>query len=200
MTVSITPCWKSALLSLGRLGLAALLAVAFGLARAGSIEPTSGAFTPGDDGWVLSAQFAIDLGPRLEEAVSRGVPLVFNLEVTVERQRRYWINEHIAGRVVSYRLAYNALTRQYRLSVGGLHQSFASLAEALRVLGRVAALPVAERGAFKPGETYSAALRLALDKSQLPKPFQVDAIGNKDWQVDATVLRWQFAVTDPGAK
>lgn len=193
MTASIIRCWRN-------LSLALLLALWAAIAAAGSIEPLRGAVALGDDGYALSAEFAVDLGPRLEEAVSRGVPLYFNLEFTLSHARWYWADEHVAGRVVAYRLAYNALTRQYRLSVGGLHQGFATLAEALQVLSRVAALPVADKGALKIGETYSAALRLSLDRNQLPKPFQVDAIANKDWQVDAKVLRWQFSPAAPAAE
>ncbi len=189
MMASITHYWKSA----ARLGLAALLAFWSATAAAGSIEPVQATLAPGDDGYALSAEFVVDLGPRLEEAVSRGVALSFNLEFTLSRKRWYWIDEHVAGHVLHYRLAYNALTRQYRLSVGNLHQSFASLAEALQVLGRVVALPVAGANAVKSGETYTAALRLSMDKSQLPKPFQVDAIANPDWLVEAKVLHWQFS-------
>lgn len=194
MTGSTTRCWPSGL----RLLLALLLAVAASLAQAGSIEPVRASLAAVDDGYALSAEFAIELGPRLEEAVSRGVALNFNLEFTLGRSRWYWIDEHVAGHIVRYRLSYNALTRQYRLSVGALHQSFATLQDALQFLGRVAALPVAEKSAIKPGETYEAALRLALDKSLLPKPFQVDAIANRDWQVDAKVLRWRFTPTGDG--
>lgn len=168
----------------------------FGLAAAswaGRIEPSSARLSAGDDAYVLSAEFDIDLGSHFEDAVSRGVPLYFVLELEITRQRWYWPNEHIAGRSVSYRLAYIPLTRQYRLSIGGaLHQNFASLSEALRVMGRVAALRVADKGALKLGETYQVALRLALDRQQLPKPLQVDGIGNKDWQVEARVWHWQF--------
>ncbi len=174
------------------LWLAAMAAVA------GSIEPLRAALTPGEDGgMVLSAEFAIDLGPRLEEAVSRGVPLYFNFEFDFNRRRWYWIDEHVAGRVLVHRLSYNALTRQYRISSGALHQNFATLAEALHLLGRISAMPVAEKGAVKPGETYSAALRLSVDQTQLPKPFQVESIANRDWQVDARTLRWQFVAPEP---
>lgn len=186
---SITHCWRSASL---KLLLVLLLALPSAWVLAGGIEPVRGQLSAGEEGYVLSAEFAIDLGSQLQEAVTRGVALNFNLEFTLGRKRWYWIEEHIASHVINYRLSYNALTRQYRLSVGGLHRSFATLDEALRVLGRVADLPIVDKAALKPGETYAAALRLALDKSQLPKPFQVDAIANKDWQVDARVLRWQF--------
>ena len=169
-----------------------LLLLAAFAAHAASIEPTRAALSPGEEGYTLSAEFAVDLGSRLEEAVARGVPLYFNLEFVLERNRKYWVNEHIVGRTLIYRLAYSSLTRQYRLSTGSLHQNFGSLAEALRVVGRIAALPVADKDALKNGETYEAAVRLALDRSQLPKPFQVDAITDKGLQVEAKVLRWQF--------
>ena len=169
-----------------------ILFVLPGWVQAGRIEPLEASLSAGDEGYVLSAQFQVELGSHLEEAVSRGVPLYFLMEFDLTRNRWYWSNEHIAGRTINYRLAYNALTRQYRLSNGGLHQNFATLGEALRVMARVASLPVADKGALKLGETYQAALRLSLDRQQLPKPFQVDAIANRDWQVEATTQRWAF--------
>ncbi len=172
--------------------LAVLLLLAAVAAQAGSIEPKRAALTPGEDGYALSAEFSLELGNRLEDAVARGVPLYFNLEFVLERPRKYWVNEHIVTRSLTYRLSYSSLTRQYRLTTGSLHQNFGSLAEALRVVGRIAALPVLEKDVIKAGETYEAALRLALDRTQLPKPFQVDAITDRALQVEAKVLRWQF--------
>ncbi len=192
MTASSTPGWRNRLSAwLG----AALLTLAVA-AYAGSIEPRRAALTPTEDGYALSAEFAVELGPRLEEAVAKGLPLYFVVEFDLTRARWYWVNEHIADRRLEYRLAYNALTRQYRLSLGTLHQSFESLAEALRVISRIAALPVVDRGVLKPGEVYNAALRLSLDRSQLPKPLQVDALADREWQVDAKVLRWQFTASE----
>jgi len=185
---------------LRRLLFAACLLVLTAASWAGRIEPSFANLTAGEDAYVLSAEFDIDLGSHFEDAVSRGVPLYFVLELEITRNRWYWPSEHIAGRSLSYRLAYIPLTRQYRLSSGGrLHQNFESLSDALRVMGRVAALSVADKGSLKLGETYQVALRLALDRQQLPKPLQVDAIANRDWQIEAKVLRWQFIpVSTPG--
>ena len=187
MTAFITQCCKRL-----EAGLLLLLLLAAACAQAGSIEPQRAALTPGEDGYTLSAEFTVDLGNRLEDAVARGVPLYFNLEFVLERSRKYWVNEHITTRSLSYRLAYSSLTRQYRLTTGNLHQNFGSLAEAMRVVGRIAALPVLDKDALKAGESYEAAVRLALDRSQLPKPFQVDAIMDRDLQVETRVLRWQL--------
>jgi hypothetical protein len=193
MTAFITRCCKKIEAGLVKRVLATtVLLLTVVAAQAGSIEPQRASLTPGDDGYTLSAEFSLDLGNRLEDAVARGVPLYFNLEFVLERPRKYWVNEHVITRSLTYRLSYSSLTRQYRLTTGSLHQNFGSLQEALRVVGRIAALPVVEKEAIKAGESYEAAVRLALDRSQLPKPFQVDAITDRALQVEAKVLRWQF--------
>jgi len=193
MTASITHCWKR---RLERLLLLLGWLCATGAALAGGIEPLRASLLADERGHALSAEFAIELGPRFEEAVNLGVPLEFRLEFVLTKKRRYWIDEHIAGRVLNYRLSYHALTRQYRLSIGGLHQNFAALDEAVRVLGRVARLQVADKGDLISGETYSAAVRLSLDHGQLPKPLQVDALADRDWRVEAKTLRWEFTHAD----
>ena len=203
MTVSSMHCCKSAAEPVrGSLRrslwlLAVLVLIALPLhARAGTITPVSAHLSASDDSYLLSAEFKVDLGPHLEEVVSRGMPLYFLLEFNLTRNRWYWANEHIASKTINYRLSYDALTRQYRLANGPLYQSFASLGEALRVMSHVFALPVVAKSEVKEGDTYQAELRLSLDRQQLPKPFQVDAIANSDWQVDAQTLHWQFV---PGA-
>lgn len=175
--------------------LAVLLALFFGVlatpARAGSIEPTHAALVATDEGYALAADFSVDLGHRVEDAVARGLALYFNLEFELTRNRWYWANEHMVGRTLVYRLTYNHLTRQYRLATGTLYRSFDTLAEALRAMGRVSALPVLDKGSLKSGESYQAAVRLSLDRNQLPKPFQLDAFANRDWEVQSKSLRWQ---------
>lgn len=187
-TAFTTQCWASAKYAL--IGILLFLTASF--VSAGTIEPINGQLDAVRDGYALSADFAIDLGPRLEEAVTHGVPLIFNLEFSIERKRWYWLNQRIVGRVIEYRLAYNALTQQYRLSVGGLHSSHATLAEALNVLGHVRQLVVADKSAIPSGSSYLAELKLELDRSQLPKPFQVDMLAGKDWQIESKTLNWQF--------
>lgn len=194
MTASTTPCWKKRLERLA-LWLAGWLLC--GAALAGNIAPQSATLVPDERGLALNAEFAVDLGPRLEEAVGRGVPLNFRFEFDLKRKRWYWADEHVTGRILNYKLGYHALTRQYRLSVDSLHQNFDSLADALQALGRIAQLHVVDKGAMVPGETYLAAVRLSLDHNQLPKPLQVDALADRDWRVEAKILRWNFV---PSAK
>ncbi len=168
------------------------MSLCVGVVLAGSIEPEQALLVPDELGQGLTARFKTQLGARLEEAVSRGVPLNFRLEFTLARKRKYWVDEHIAGRVLHYRLAYHALTRQYRLTVDSLHQNFEALDEALASLGLVTQLHVVDKGQLLMGEAYLAAVRLSLDHEQLPKPLQVDALADRDWRVEAKTFRWEF--------
>ena len=202
MMVSITAALKSVLERL-RIWLLALLVAMPGLLLAAEIEITNPQIVAGDDGYVLSADFAFELNQRLEEAVTKGVVLFFVAEFELMRPRWYWLDEKVVSRSQTYRLSYHALTRQYRLSTGGLHQSFDSLSEALRVLSRLrnwVVIEKAESGIVRPGETYTAALRMRLDINQLPRPFQITALGNKDWNLSSDWKTWQATLPPAEAK
>jgi len=162
------------------------------LAWAAEIEVSAPQIVAGDDGYVLSADFTFELSQRLEEAVTRGVVLYFVADFELSRPRWYWLDEKVVSRSQTYRLSYHALTRQYRLSTGALHQSFSTLSEALRMLTHVRNWVVADRSdkAVRVGEPYQAALRLRLDITQLPRPFQISALGNKDWSLASDWKAW----------
>jgi len=172
--------------------LAALLWLALPV-RADDIEVANARLTATDEGYALDADFEFNLNPRLEDALAKGVPLFFVIEFEAERPRWYWWNERVVQKTLQIRLSYNALTRQYRVSSGGaLSQNFGSLIEAQRAVARVRDWLVLERAQVKPDETFLIALRMRLDLSQMPKPFQVSAITNRDWVLASDWQRWRF--------
>ena len=176
------------------LGLALLCSVS---ARAESIEITHITLEGNDEGYALDADFKIELSPRLEDAINNGVPMYFLVEFELTRHRWYWFDERPVTRQIEMRLAYHALTRQYRVSRGALHQSFSSLAEALKVLSRVRSWQVLERKEIDAGTEYQAALRMRLDVTQLPKPFQVNALTNREWSLASDWQRWPLIIKAP---
>jgi len=172
--------------------LAALcLAVAWPFAARGEgIEVKKASFAVAEDSYVLEADFAIALTPTLEETLNRGVSLYFVLEFELIRPRWYWFNDKIVEAQQQYRLSYNALTRQYRIGVGSLYQNFGALADALAFMSRVRRHEEIEPGALTKDTAYTAALRLRLDVSQMPKPFQLSALGSREWNVSSDWYRW----------
>lgn len=188
--VSSTACSKNVLDFLRRWLL--LLIFVPALAWTAEIEIVSPQLLAGDDAYVVSADFRMELTSRLEEAVARGVVLYFVVDFELSKARWYWLDDKVYSRSQTFRLYYNALTRQYRLSTGGLHQSFASLTEALRVLSHLRNWQVIDANErVRVGETYEAALRMRLDVTQLPRPFQISALGNKDWTLSSDWKNWQ---------
>lgn len=162
-------------------------------ARADGIEVRKAALISTEDGYVLEAEFDVTLTHTLEEALNKGVPLYFTLEFELTRPRWYWLNEKLSNTRQQYRLSYNALTRQYRVGVRTLYQNFASLPEALGFMSRVRVRDIAETGALLKGSNYIAALRLRLDSSQLPRSFQVSAVGSREWSISSDWHRWTMS-------
>jgi hypothetical protein len=168
------------------------LALAAAPARADDILVTRAAIEPGDEGWFLSGDFEFELSSRLEDALSKGVPLFFLVEFEATRPRWYWFDERAGAASQTWRLSFHALTRTYRLSSGALTQSFATLGEALRTLQRPRGWLVMERAQVKPDMRYLLAVRMRLDTAQLPKPFQVSALANREWTLASGWYRWEI--------
>lgn len=168
-----------------------LLLAASVLARAEGISLNSATLQLVDEGYELSADFDVRFTPSALEALNKGVPLYFVIEFEINRSRWYWLDQTVVRMELPYKLSYNALTRQYRLSVGPLFQNFDSLQEAMQVISRINRRPVARKDALEKGEEYTAALRMHLDTSQLPKPFQLDAITSREWNLSSDWQRWK---------
>ena len=179
------------------LGLALLFAV--GAAHAADIAAGNARLVAGDDGYSLSADFKLSLNQRLEEAVNKGVVLYFTADFELTRSRWYWFDQAVVRRSKTFQLSYHALTRQYRLSSGALHQSFPSLEEALQVLSHLRHWQVIEKGEVAAEVEYVASTRLRLDPSQMPKTFQVSALSNRDWSQSSDWLVWDFSPSEATA-
>ncbi len=157
-----------------------------------------------DEGYLLSADFKINLPSPVEEALKRGVTLYFISELSIHRSRWYWLDTKIESHEQTTKLSFNTLTQQYRISRGGLFQSFFELNDALHVLGHQTAPPVPasmldNRGGgylgrlTKKGSQIGAYASMRLDLSQLPKPLQVNALANDQWNVESTRYHWDIS-------
>lgn len=145
------------------------------------------------EGYDLDATFEIDLGTTLEEALHRGVPLYFATEFQLVYERWYLLNlwnRKVAAFERTHRLTYHALTRQYRLTAGALTQSVETLTQALAIMGRVSSHHFAPREDLEPGVIYAAQIRFRLDPTQLPKPFLINSIGSRSWNLSSDWYRW----------
>ena len=168
--------------------------------RADTIEVDSAALRPTIEGMVLDADFAFELTPRLAEVVANGVPLYFRVEFEMTRPRWWWFDEKAASALLQLRLSYHALSRHYRLSVGGeesslLQQTFPTLEEALSVMKHVRNWLVIDRTVSFSRADYQAAVRMRLDTTMLPKPFQLSPLTSRELHLESPWKR--FIVRSP---
>ena len=210
MTAFSMPCWKSALFKrlLGRLFLPILLTL-FAVASQAQTQaeiPILRAERSGNEVFV-SANVSLELPTIVEDALLKGVPMFFMLEADLYLDRWYWYDKRISGAQRQLRLAYQPLTRRWRVtqSLGmgsdssqglSLNQSYESLAEALSVVRQVSRWKVAELADTDPTTKIKLLFRFRLDLSQLPRPFQIGAIGQSEWDIQGvarTALREEAA-------
>jgi hypothetical protein len=172
-------------------------------ARADEIDVVDARLAASDEGLLLSADFAFEFGPRLQEAVANGVPLHFVVEFEMTRPRWWWFDEATASRETQWRLSYHALSRQYRLSSGALHQYFGTLEVALEVMRRLRNWLVLERSVRLTGAQYEVAVRMRLETAQLPRPLQVSALTNRELRLESSWKRFLYlpptSAAAPGA-
>ena len=170
--------------------------VAAGPARADSISVKSASLQADASGWSLDARFDFELNSSLEDAVNKGIPLYFTTDFELTRPRWYWFDEQPVNVSQSIRLSFQPLTREYRVSSGGLQLGFPTLDEALSVIRHVTSWHVIDHNQVSPGETYAASVRMQLDVALMPKLFQIDAVNNRDWNLSSDWKRFNFTVTE----
>ena len=171
----------------------ALLALAPpALAQSSVTEITQFQVERSDEGVVLSAAVHFELSQVIEEALQKGIPMFFVYEAVLYRDRWYWYDREIARATRHMRLSYQPLTRRWRLTISptvignsgvALGQSFDSQEEALAAVQRVSRWKIADAADVSPDERHNVEFRFRLDVSQLPRPFQIGAVGQADWSI-----------------
>jgi hypothetical protein len=176
------------------LALALLLVAGPAAADPATAEITQMRIERSDEGILLSATVSFDLPPVVEDALEKGIPMFFVAEAAVFRDRWYWYDKQVSYAARHMRLSYQPLTRRWRLVVsptpigtsgGGLGQTFDSREEALAAVQRVSRWKIADPGEIDPDARHNVDFRFRLDVSQLPRPFQIGAVGHSDWTISA---------------
>ena len=176
------------------LALLVLLSPPTALAAEG-IELVDASIEASDEGYRLASSFSVELSRTLEEALMRGVPLYFTLQVQVSRPRWYWLDDVAIKSSRNFRLSYNLLTQRYRVSIdGNLHRNFSRLDDMLALLRRPGRWVIGDSNALARDAAYTVSVQLGLDIAQLPKPIQVSAMSNNEWRLSSGWSNFNYKV------
>lgn len=142
----------------------------------------------------LSAAVRFTLPAPVQDVLDKGIALHFVAEAEIIRQRWYWTDQKVAQAARHMRLAYQPLTRRWRLNVSPvpitsaisgvtLNQNFDTFADALEAVSRVGRLRLGDVRDIGEERVQPVVFRFRLDTSQLPRPFQIGLMGQSDWNL-----------------
>jgi hypothetical protein len=150
-----------------------------------------------DDAVYLNAAVQFELPALVEDVLDKGIAIYFVAEAEMFQERWYWTDRKVAQATRHMRLAYQPLTRRWRLNVSplplsgsasfslSLNQNFDSLADALEAVRRVGRLRMGDSAEIGDDPLHQVTFRFRLDTSQLPRPFQIGVAGQADWNISA---------------
>ncbi|MDB5878859.1 MAG: hypothetical protein JWQ41_2273 [Variovorax sp.] len=149
----------------------------------------------GDDGVYLAAAVDFELPTLVLDVLDKGIAIHFVAEAELYRQRWYWSDRRMAQVSRYMRLAYQPLTRRWRLNVAPvpitgsagfgvlLNQNFDSLDEALDTVKRIGRMRLGDTADISDEVVHPVVFRFRLDTTQLPRPFQIGVVGLADWDI-----------------
>ena len=198
MTDFFTHCWRNARLRLALVLVCSALVAAAPLpvaAQAAAVTQLRLERSP--EGILLFANVKIELPPAVEDALLKGVPMFFVAQAEVVRHRWYWTDRKVASAQRHMRLVYQPLTRRWRLNVASgvitpnslgvaLNLNFDSLSDAMAALQRLSGWKIADASVIETDAVHKVEFRFDLDLGQLPRPFQIGALGQSDWTISTS--------------
>jgi len=136
-----------------------------------------------DEGLQLSYRLNFDLPKDVEDALNKGVAVVFVAEVNLFKRRWYWSDKLRNHATRHWRLAYQPLTRRWRLTQDGLSRQFSSLEEAMMMISRVNQWRIADNVPAGDERDHYAEFSFRLDTDELPRPMQIGLGIQSDWNL-----------------
>jgi Domain of unknown function (DUF4390) len=143
----------------------------------------------------LSAQIQYPSNGRIRAALQDGVTLVFDLEVTISRPRRFWFDATLLDNVLRRELTYHAVTDRYVLrDDSGVEQdSFATLDEALERLGHIEDQPILVQSQLGDGP-WQLAVRAGVRRGRIPDALRALVFWSSDWHRTSDWYTWMLTL------
>jgi hypothetical protein len=142
--------------------------------------------------YLLSAKLHLELPEGARQAVRDGVTLTLDLEMELQRERRWWLDDTAATLEQHYQVSYHALSEHYLLRNlnSGEQIAFDTLDAALEAMSSVHDLPVLDQSLVDASEHYEMRLRASLDVRTLPTSLRLVLFWVDDWRQRTDWFLW----------
>ncbi len=148
-----------------------------------------------DGSLYIDADVEFSVEGELRNAAQKGVPIYFTADLEILSSRWWWFDKKVVNQQQTWRIVYNALTRQWRVGTGELSLPESSLDDALSLVRNIRGWDVAKIEDLEHDELYEGRLRVRLDTSLLARPFQVDAYNSSAWSLATPWKNFNFSIS-----
>jgi hypothetical protein len=144
----------------------------------------------------LSAHIEYPINDRIRSALRDGVTLAFDLDVTISRHRRLWLDATVLETTLRRELTYHAVTSRYVLrdDAGVEQESFPTLEAALDKLGRIEDLPILVESQLRGDAPWEVAVRAGVRRGRMPDALRALVFWTDDWHRTTDWYTWMLTL------
>ena len=142
----------------------------------GRFEVRSAFLEPAERVYRLNATLNLALSKNAQAAIREGVPVTLELDLSLDRKRRFLPDQQVAYLAERWQIRYLALSERFVVNSlnSGQQSSYSTLPAALVALSQVRDLPVIDESLVAKGEHYEGSLRaVAVIEGGLPAALKV---------------------------
>ena len=130
---------------------------------------------------------------KIMEAIKKGIPFAFNIEIKVIRKFNFFWDQNIAKDDGEFEISYKSLRKVYIVKdINDERKEFRDITEALKYLSHIHKWSV-ELEIPDNQKDYFLILQIKLNRKKLPKPLQVDFFG-KSWNIESDVFEYPLGI------
>jgi len=133
------------------------------------------------DGQELFFEQDISINNNLFQAIQKGIPLKFDINIKVTNFKKFWFNEIIFDDKFSFEIKYRNLLKKYQLkNIEGKYKYFSDIEKLKENINLINI----NLGHLVFSEDTRIEVGVTLDSNQLPKPLQINR-RNGTWNVSS---------------
>lgn len=133
------------------------------------------------DGQELFFEQDISINNNLFQAIQKGIPLKFDINIKVTNFKKFWFNEIIFDDKFSFEIKYRNLLKKYQLkNIEGKYKYFSDIEKLKENINLIKI----NLGHLVSSENTLIEVRVILDSNQLPKPLQINR-RNDTWDISS---------------
>jgi len=133
------------------------------------------------DGQELFFEQDISINNNLFQAIQKGIPLKFDINIKVTNFKKFWFNEIIFDDKFSFEIKYRNLLKKYQLkNIEGKYKYFSDIEKLKENINLIKI----NLGNIVSSENTLIEVKVSLDGNQLPKPLQINR-RNDTWNISS---------------